>query len=151
MSLFQQLVGFFSGNDVSELKEPEHPLLPRLALLLEAATYDDEFAREEKTKIAHLLCDVYGIQETEVDPLLEMAAEKSRKATDLHELTRDLSNSLSLEERAELMCELWMVVLADGVIHPNEDLFVRKMQKLLRMDRSAWIEAKLEAKKRLDL
>lgn len=149
MSLFQQLVGFFSGNPVQEDQEPEHPLLPRAALLLEAATYDDDFAQEEREKIAGLLQNIYGVEAHEVEPLLKLAAEKSHGATDLYDLTRELSNNLSLEERFELMCELWMVVLADGVVHKNEELFVRKMQKLLRMDHSAWIKAKLQAGERL--
>lgn len=150
MSLFQQLADFFAGTQKpARSEEDEHPLLPRVALLLEAATYDDDFAREEKNHISMLLQETYGIQEDEVDPLLEMAAIKSHDATDLHELTRDLSNSLSPDERTELMIELWTVVLADGSLHKNEDLFVRKMQKLLRLDRSVWIQAKLTAKQRL--
>ncbi len=150
MSLFQQLVGFFAGEGTDKkVDEEEHPCLPRVVLLLEAATYDDDFAQVEREKIKWLLVHRYGIEKDDVAPLLELAAEKSQTATDLFELTRELSKLLSIQDRTELMYEIWQVILADGHIHKNEELFARKMQKLLRLDHSAWIRARLRAKEDL--
>jgi len=150
MSLFRQLATFFSSGECVAEPGEEHPLLQRVALLLEAAAYDDEFSPEERRKITSLLTVDYGLAAEEITPLLAMAKAKTEAATDLYDLSRDLRKSLSGEDRSELMYQLWQVILADGVIHPNEDLFARKMQKLLRLDMPTWVQARSRARARLE-
>lgn len=149
MSIFDQVKRFW-GNLEPQPSErepvPEHPQLARIVLLVEAATYDDHFADEEQGLIHRLLTGKYGVLESDIESLMALARDKRDSLADIYSVTRELNKALTIDQKIELMTEIWQVILADHQIDKQEDLFARKMQKLLRLDAEVWIGAKLEAK-----
>ena len=113
---------------------------------MEAASSDEEFAAEERNLIDTLLTHKYGLNEAEIEDLLKLAHDKRQAHTDLWSVVREVNNRLSREERIDLMTELWQVLYADQRLDAHEEHFARKMKKLLRLDHSDWLAAKLKAR-----
>ena len=147
MNLFNGLKGFFSESEPDI--PPEHPMIPHIVLLIEAATYDDDFAPEEGAMIRAIMEEKYLIKAEELEELMALCRRKRERVPDIYPFTRQINAKLSNRDRFELMCDIWQVILADDHIDANEEHFARKLQKLLRLDHPTWIEAKLEARKRM--
>ena len=143
MSLFQKIRRLLQSP--SSADEPEDPLMARVVLLLEAATYDHVFAPEERALIVHLLEDHYGLDPEEARETLALAAAERDRFPDIQSFTRRLIPHMSNPEREQLMMELWLVIYADDKLDPNEEHFARKMLTLLRLDRTQWLAAKQAA------
>jgi len=149
MSLFDTLKEIFSQDQNRSTDREVDPMVLRAALLLETAMHDDEFALEEREAIKDLLADRYGLGENKVDDLIEFAATKLNEVADVYLFTRSLGRDMSIEERKELMTEIWQIIFADGRVDKHEEHFARKMQKMLRLDHPTWIEARQEARTRV--
>lgn len=148
MSLFETLKQFFSapgGSDAAHSGDRD-PLMLRVVLLLEAVGAKQEFAETERAVIQGLLRNRYGLSDGEIHDLIAMAAEHHHEAADVYLFSRELSGAMGPEQRKLLMTEIWDVIFADGVVDEDEELFARKMQKMLRLDHPTWIETKLAAK-----
>jgi uncharacterized tellurite resistance protein B-like protein len=145
MSLFTLVKDWLSGKQPRESDE-EHPLLPRVVLLLEAAVYDHHLAEEELAWIKVLLTEKHGLDEGETDALLDLARERRDDFPDIHSFTRKMVGEMAIEERVDLMKEIWQVIYADDHLDQHEEHFARKMQTLLRIDHKDWIAAKIEAR-----
>ena len=144
MSIFQQIKSLFSDQpDPGQITM--HPHLGRAVLLLEAAVYDHHYSDDEKLLIEKIFKDKYGLDTAETDDLLELAEKERARFPDLQSFTRDMVGAMGLEERQELMTEVWRVIFADGMVDPHEEHLARKLQKLLRLNHSHWIAAKIAA------
>ena len=139
MSLFSILKDLFATEETPQ--EAQHPQLSRVVLLLEAAIYDADFAAVERQTIETILSTHYDMTAAEAHELIELAAEHRERFPDIHAFTRELAR-LPIEQRRVLMEEIWQVIYADEKIEATEELYARKMQKLLRLDHSEWIAAK---------
>ncbi|MDJ0838462.1 MAG: TerB family tellurite resistance protein [Acidobacteriota bacterium] len=147
MALFDAIKNFFTP----ETPEPEKatqgdPMVIRVILLLETATYDSEFAPEERAAIERLLGERYELSDQEIHELLALARSRREAVPDIYSFTRELANAMSAPERMQMMTEIWQIIFADGRVDAEEEHFARKMQKLLRLDHPTWIEAKIAAR-----
>lgn len=150
MNLFRQLLEFFQSPESPDTStESQHQLI-RATLLLQAACYDSQEDPREKACIQSILKEKYGLTGDQVEALMAAARQKADRSVDLFSLTRAANHSMSTEERVELMKEIWQVIMADGQIAGAEDQFAGKMQQLLRLDRSDWLQAKMDAKLEAD-
>lgn len=148
MNLFANLKRLFSA----EQPTPQHedPLTLRVALLLEAATFDEHFAPEEDRCIRRLLHDGYGLSESETEEVFRLARVKRLESPDVFAITRGVNQLLTPAQKEVLMREIWQVLYADGHISPEEDVLAGRLKNLLRLDTSVWQKTKLEAKKNRD-
>ena len=145
MSLFTRLKKMFETQQAEADNEMD-PLMLRAILLLETAIYDDDLAAEEMAAIAALLARRYGLTHVEIGELLVCAQQHREGAPDVYLFTRSLCRDMSIDERKQLMIEIWQVIFADGRVDDHEDHFARKMQSMLRLDHPTWIETKQTAK-----
>ena len=147
MALFDMIKQIFAP-DAGPPQAPgpdQNPLVIRVILLLETASYDNEFAPEERQAIKRLLRDSYGLSPEETKELITLARSRREAVADIYVFTRELANAMNMEERLQMMTEIWEIIFADGRVDAQEEHFARKMQKLLRIDHPTWIAAKQAA------
>ncbi len=115
-------------------------------ILLEVAEYDDEFSPIERRTIVAILKKRFGISDREADELIETSARERRNSHGLRTFTHWINENYSEDERKKIMEAAWEVIYADEKLTSYEDHFVHRLAKLLRLEHSDLIEAKLKVK-----
>ncbi|MEC7960100.1 MAG: TerB family tellurite resistance protein [Pseudomonadota bacterium] len=129
------------GNDRDELG------MTLAVLMLEVAKSDfEESEAEIQTMTAWLESQDLGLQSQDVGQLLDSARNEQAGSAGLFEYTRRACERMSMEERVELVEQLWRIAYADGVIDKYEEAAIRKASELLYVSHSDFIRAKFAAK-----
>ncbi len=115
------------------------------ALLIEITRADARVDEVEEKRVAELLREYTGLDEQALAELITEADSAVDKAVSLVDFSRVLVESLSVEQRGEIVDMLWQVAYADGRIDRYEDYYVRKLSDLLYVSHSRFIQAKLRA------
>jgi len=116
--------------------------LAAAALLIEIARADFDFDADEQRAIEAVLADTLGLQSEEIRELVQLATEESREATSLHQFTRLVNETHSLEDKRRLMEQLWRVAFADGRIDRYEEQLLRRIADLLHLRHKEFMQAK---------
>lgn len=152
--MLDSLKSFF--QEKMELKDFPISPSPKMALqiatcavLLEAAMADNELSREELDHIHAALRNLYDMDQSDIDQLVELTRRESKEAIDIWQFTNLINQNYSSEQKMLLMEHIWMVILSDGTLDIFEDYIARKLQPLLRLDHKQWIDAKMRARKSL--
>lgn len=146
---FSALSRFFRETltpSTPEERELEHQHRIRLAtasILLETAYADESFSTTEENKIVNVLTERFQLSEDDARQLLETAEEHRANTIDHFAMTNLLRQSTPLEERIEIVKELWRLVYGDGSLHHHENYLVRKLADLLGLEHHVMIEAKM--------
>jgi uncharacterized tellurite resistance protein B-like protein len=101
------------------------------ALLLELAHADNEFSPAERAHIELALQRHFGLDETTVQELIELAQVERDQAVDHYQFARTITQHYELGQRMVLAEVMWGVILADGEIARHESYLVRKLANLL--------------------
>ena len=129
------------GNDRDELG------MTLAVLMLEVAKSDfEESEAEIQTMTAWLENQDLGLKSQHVGQLLDSARNEQAGSAGLFEYTRRACERMSMEERVELVEQLWRIAYADGVIDKYEEAAIRKASELLYVSHSDFIRAKFAAK-----
>lgn len=108
------------------------------ALLVEAARADGVYLDEERSMIAEVLADRYGLDAAGADALRSEGETAQKEATDIVRFTRVLKDAIPHEDRVEILEAVWRVVYADGEGEAHETNLVRRLCGLLYIpDREA--------------
>jgi len=121
-------------------------LVATCALFVELAKADGEFSTEERQSIIGILKDKHGLSKDDADALLEEASVAIDKSVDLWHFTNEINQNFMIEEKQHIVQLLWTIVYADGHLDAHEEYLTRKLTKLLRLDHSDFIAAKIKAK-----
>lgn len=135
-----------------EEREREHQHRVRLAtasILLETAYADESFSIKEEKKIVDYLTDRFELDENDARDLLETAEEHRANTIDHFATTNLLRQNTPLQERIEIVKELWRLVYGDGSLHHHENYLVRKLADLLGLEHHVMIEAKMEVQREM--
>lgn len=116
------------------------------ALMIEVAYADHEFDEAEQGRLPELIKDHTGLTTQECLELMEIAKQEVDASTSIHQFTRHLNESFTLEEKTELLTTLWSVAYADGNIDKYEDHMIRRIADLLHLRHSEFMKAKYDAK-----
>ena len=130
------------------LDEHERIQIATCVILLEVAKSDDEFSSIEKTTIEAILKKEFQISEEAINELMEIAKTKRGESIDLWEFTHLINKNYSKEEKKKIVEAAWKVIYADDKLDSYEDHLAHKLARLLRLDHSDLIEAKLKIKYR---
>ena len=135
------------GESTSEKGNDRDKLGMTLAvLMLEVAKSDfEESDAEIQTMTAWLENQDLGLKSQDVSQLLDSARNEQAGSAGLFEYTRRACERMSMEERVELVEQLWRIAYADGVIDKYEDAAIRKASELLYVSHSDFIRAKFSA------
>jgi uncharacterized tellurite resistance protein B-like protein len=105
--------------------------LAACALLLELAHADNEFSPAERAHIELALQRHFGLDETTVRELIELAQVERDQAVDHYQFARTITQHYDLGQKMVLAEVMWGVILADGEIGRHESYLVRKLANLL--------------------
>lgn len=119
--------------------------LATAALLIEITRADANVDAAEEQKVEALLRAHTGLEEEALTTLLAEADTAVDEAVSLVDFSRVLVESLSIEERGEVVDMLWQVAYADGRIDRYEDYYVRKLADLLYVSHARFVQGKLRA------
>ncbi len=135
------------GESASEKENDRDELGMTLAvLMLEVAKSDfDESDYEIQTMATWLESQDLGLNQRGIIQLLESAREEQARSAGLFEYTRRACERMSMEERVQLVEQLWRIAYADGIIDKYEEAAIRKASELLYVAHSDFIRAKLSA------
>lgn len=129
--------------------DPLH--LAAAALLVEAASLDDDFSQDERRAIAASLESRFGLAPNEVESLIGRASSAVAESAQLYGFTRTLKDRLQPEERIRIIEMLWEVALADGEVDSYESGLVRRVAGLLFVPDKESGEARRRVLAQLDL
>ncbi len=116
------------------------------ALLLEMAHIDGEFSEDEEQVIVSVLTHDYGLGQDEASAVMDDAREEMKQSIDLWRFARLINRHYTEEEKVRVIEMIWRVIYADGKLEKHEDHLVHSLGRLLRLDHSQLIEAKLKVK-----
>ncbi len=135
------------GESAREKENDRDELGMTLAvLMLEVAKSDfDESDYEIQTMATWLESQDLGLNQRGIIQLLESAREEQARSAGLFEYTRRACERMSMEERVQLVEQLWRIAYADGIIDKYEEAAIRKASELLYVAHSDFIRAKLSA------
>jgi len=132
--MFHSLMRIFHPAKPRRERSPQHESNPRLSaavLMVEAALQDEHFCERERAMIQSLLMRRFDLTEEEFVQLMAAAEEQNKRMVQLLGHTSDLSDTMEMAERLELIGMLWDVAYADDTLHPDEDLLIRRIAGLV--------------------
>ena len=135
-----------AAPESQEQDEIERIQVATCIILLEVAKSDDEFSSIEKATVKTILKKKFDISAEAVEELMEMASKKREESVDLWQFTNLINQNYAKEEKIKIVESAWRVIYADKKLDGYEDHFVHKLAKLLQLDHSELIEAKLKIK-----
>ncbi len=115
--------------------DPERIPLAMAALLIEAARADHQVDVAEVAAVTTQLARQLELSPVEAERLATRAREAVERSVSLHEFTRPLHESLTQNEKLEVVAMLWGVVLADRRVDRYEEYLVGKVAELLYVAR----------------
>jgi len=142
--VLSQLRTFFSERLAPGVDDdPGHRRhLAAAALLIEIARADFEFDEDEQAEIRGVLATTLDLRADEIEEIVQLATAESRDAISLHQFTRLVNESHSLEDKLRLMEDLWRVAYADGHIDKHEEQLLRRIADLLHLRHAEFMKAK---------
>ena len=132
-------------------KETEEDLRHRLqlvsaAMLVETARADFTHDREEQEAMERLLCSTLKLGETEVQKLIEQATRKVDESVSLYEFTRLINDHFSMEQKLQLVHNMWVVAWADNNVDKYEEHLIRQVAELTYVAHKDYIRSKHKAR-----
>ena len=148
-NFFKKLMGDDSPQDSRRQTSAGNLEVATAALLVEIASFDNEFSDVERDTIVASLKGHFGLTDDQVEEILLMTREELEKRIDLYYFTNQINDYLDVSQKMEIMEMIWRVIYADRHLNGHEDFLVHRFAKLLRLDHSRMIEAKLRVKRNL--
>jgi uncharacterized tellurite resistance protein B-like protein len=121
------------------------------ALMMEAARLDDTIDPAERSRIAALVRDRFGLAPDEVEALMRTAEAETDGAAHHYDYVRTIIDRCPPDARTWIIEMLWEVAYADGVLHPLEANLLRRIGGLLYVSDVDRGEARKRVLRRLGL
>ena len=109
---------------------PPDTKLSVATLLVHLAAVDGVITDNERDTISDVLTERFGLDDGQVEHLVAEATRRDAESVDFYQFTATLSR-LSIEERTEIIRQMWQVVYADGHNHELEDNMVWRVAELI--------------------
>jgi uncharacterized tellurite resistance protein B-like protein len=149
--MFHELMRFFQSAKPQRKAPPPRVPNPRLAvavLMVEAALQDERFCERERAMIESLLMHRFSLSAQEYAQLIAAAEAQNKQMVQLHGHTDDISETMEMAERIELIGMLWDIAYADDRLHPEEDLLIRRIAGLISVGDRERVVARQRAQAR---
>ncbi|WP_165797256.1 TerB family tellurite resistance protein [Solimonas fluminis] len=114
-------------------------------LLVETLRADFADSEAERLAARGILRDLCALEEAALDALLAEAEGEVRRNVSLHAFVAELNAALDAEDKRDLIGGMWRVAHADGRVHPEEELLIRRVADLLYVPHHDFIRQKLAA------
>lgn len=120
-------------------------------LFLEMAYIDFNFSTEEEEQISKTLVDLFGLESSEVEDLIEIAREERNKNVDIWTFASVIKTNFTREQKLEILEKLWLLIFTDGKVDKYEDRLIHKISTLLGLEHGEMIAAKIKIQKKLNI
>ncbi len=146
---FLQLDG---GRDTAIAPLDKQKLIQKAAavLLVEVMHADHKVDKRERHVVKQALQECFSLSSHDSEELLQLAEERVKDVTSLHEFTSLLHGRLTNEEKVMLLEQAWRIVLADNDVDKYEEHLVRRIAELLYIKHHDYIRAKLNAEAEME-
>jgi len=149
--MLSTITSFFENHFRSEAEENEEHTVQQLrlasaALMIELCRADQSIDESETRAIVDILRNTFGLEQTELDELVQLATEEAKDATSLYQFTSLMNDNFEYQEKMQLILNLWEVAYADGNIDRYEDHMIRKVSELLYISHTDFIFCKHKAR-----
>jgi uncharacterized tellurite resistance protein B-like protein len=121
------------------------PRLSVAVLMVEAALQDEHFCERERGMIQNLLMRRFNLSAEEYGQLIAAAENQNKQLVQLVGHASDISETMAMPERVELIGMLWDVAYADDQLHPEEELLIRRIAGLISVGDRDRVMARKEA------
>ncbi|BCE01961.1 TerB family tellurite resistance protein [Marinicellulosiphila megalodicopiae] len=115
-------------------------------LMVEVMMVDLDTDERERERVFELLHDQYNVEKQDVQSVYFSALEIKQNSHDVYSFTKRIRDQFDEPQRFNMIVALWMIAYSDGVIDPHEDFIIRKINDLLHLHHSHFIQAKQQAK-----
>ena len=130
----------------SEAEQEYRTRLAAAALLIETARADFAEDQAEDARLQSLLRRTLELDPEEVSKLVAQASSELDRSTSLFEFTRVINDHYSVEQKQELVTNMWRVAYADGRLDKYEEPLIRQVAELTYVPHTDYIRAKLVAR-----
>ena len=120
------------------------------AILIETAVMDGDFDVDERATIRRLLIERFGINEGDVDTLIDETEKAVANAVELFSFTRVLKSDYDYGDRVKIIEMMWAVAFSDGNVHDYEANLIRRATGLLHVTDRESGEARKRVLEQLD-
>lgn len=131
--VFDRLRKIFSGAEIPTNDNEAALHLAAAVLLIEVTKSDDRLDEDEILRLRATLQRDWLLNEADLDGLVEFAHDVSDSGALLHEHAALINSSFSSAQKLDLIRSLWQVAGADGHVHDNEELMIRRLAGLLNV------------------
>lgn len=140
--------GLFGSGDAAgaERRAPaldDHQLAAAV-LMVEVARADFSEDAVEQQAVAEELRRAFGLDDAQVARLTEAAGERADDAVSLHRFVHTVNESLTYQEKLDVLVMLWRVAYADGQLDKHEEHLMRRYADLLHVPHRDWMQLKLQ-------
>ena len=119
------------------------------ALLAAVANIDGHFDESEKKALKKSLSDQFDFKGKEFKILFEVISELVNHGFDFHEVTTELNNLMTYNEKVKMTDCMLAIGGADGELSHDEAEEIRKITKAIRIPHKVFIESKMKTLSRL--
>ncbi len=139
-----------SNQSAAGLDKQQLIKLAAAVLFVEVMHADHKVDKREQQVVKQALQESFSLSSHEAEELLQLAEERVKDVTSLHEFTSLLHGRLTNEEKVMLLEQIWRVVLADNDVDKYEEHLVRRIAELLYIKHGDYIRAKLNAEAEME-
>lgn len=149
MGFWERIMGGPSGRTDADGAATSGLPVAVAALLLHVGMADFDFTDEERDRAAVLLVDYLGFPAEQVSGIMEEASRQLRNKIDIYTFTNRINRDLPREDRIPIMEMIWAVIFTDNRLEGNEDQVAHTISRLLGLDHSQMIDAKIKMRNEL--
>lgn len=132
-------------TSVSAMDKQQLIKMAAAVLFVEVMHADHKVDKRERQVVKQALQESFSLSSNEAEELFQLAEERIKEVTSLHEFTTILHGRLTNEEKVMLLEQIWRIVLADNDVDKYEEHLVRRIAELLYIKHTDYIRAKLNA------
>ncbi|TDG14144.1 TerB family tellurite resistance protein [Seongchinamella unica] len=141
------LKALFERPDAESAEDLAHRLqLASAALLIETARADFTQDAAEQETMEALLCTTLKLDEKEVKQLISRASARVDESISLYEFTRLINDHFTMEQKLQLVHNMWMVAWADNSVDKYEEHLIRQVAELTYVPHQDYIRSKHQAR-----
>ena len=116
-------------------------------LLLEVAWADQTISDAELEATRNAIQALFGLTHEQVETLVQQARTEHEAAISMYPFTRAVNETLTSDEKRQLIVLLWRLAGADANVDVHEEHTIRRIADLLYVSHEDFIEAKHTARK----
>lgn len=142
--MLKRFAELFGGDaPAAEEHSVEAVQLATCVVLLEAARIDDDFTDDERRHILSVVQQRFNLSPEEAEELLQMAIAARDDSAGLYRFTREINEAYSVDEKVQIVEEVWRIFYSDNELDGHEDHLARKLRNLLNLNHPTMIDAKM--------